>query len=156
MPVLHSFEESKLKYKDEDDVDIKMMGTKIDEESLEHNLYENGIGSILCHDFSLTLNPPIKPKDSGKAKLNVVEPLTIHTPPSPHVTYFYRNGVDIAKISRKRLKPDKHEHGNGRACKEPGERYQKSKVVNSSQKSMGKSQLDTGKANSSDKDHSGK
>ncbi|GJZ20005.1 reverse transcriptase domain-containing protein [Tanacetum coccineum] len=65
-------------------------------------------------------------------------------------------GVDIAKISRKRLKPDKHGHGKGRARKEPGESYQKSKVVNSSQKSKGKSQLDTGKANSSDKDHSGR
>ncbi|GJW10135.1 reverse transcriptase domain-containing protein [Tanacetum coccineum] len=30
-------------------------------------------------------------------------------------------GTDIAKISRKRLKPDKHGHGNGRAHKEPGE-----------------------------------
>ncbi|GJR37607.1 retrovirus-related pol polyprotein from transposon TNT 1-94 [Tanacetum coccineum] len=64
--------------------------------------------------------------------------------------------VDIAKISRKRLKPGKHEHGNGRARKEPGESYQKSRMVNSSQKSRGKSQLDTGKANSSDKNHSGR
>ncbi|GJX75599.1 reverse transcriptase domain-containing protein [Tanacetum coccineum] len=40
---------------------------------------------------------------------------------------------DIAKISRKRLKPGKHEHGNGRARKEPGESYQKSRMVNSSQ-----------------------
>ncbi|GJV12831.1 reverse transcriptase domain-containing protein [Tanacetum coccineum] len=31
--------------------------------------------------------------------------------------------VDIAKISRKRLKPGKHEHGNGRARKEPGKCY---------------------------------
>ncbi|GKB77168.1 hypothetical protein Tco_0944063 [Tanacetum coccineum] len=37
-------------------------------------------------------------------------------------------GTDIAKISRKRLKPDKHGHGNGRAHKEPGECYQKSTV----------------------------
>ncbi|GJS35207.1 hypothetical protein Tco_0533589 [Tanacetum coccineum] len=42
-------------------------------------------------------------------------------------------GADIAKITRKRLKPGKHEHGNGRARKEPGESYQKSKVVNSGQ-----------------------
>ncbi|GJU39858.1 hypothetical protein Tco_1192815 [Tanacetum coccineum] len=40
-------------------------------------------------------------------------------------------GTDIAKISRKRSKPDKHGHGNGRAHKEPGECYQKSIVVNS-------------------------
>ncbi|GJR29246.1 putative reverse transcriptase domain-containing protein [Tanacetum coccineum] len=33
-------------------------------------------------------------------------------------------GADIAKISRKRLKSGKHEHGNGRAHKEPGECYQ--------------------------------
>ncbi|GKA71086.1 hypothetical protein Tco_0777225 [Tanacetum coccineum] len=44
-----------------------------------------------------------------------------------------RIGADIAKISRKRLKPDKHVHGNGRARKEPGESYQKSRMVNSSQ-----------------------
>ncbi|GKA20087.1 hypothetical protein Tco_0700076 [Tanacetum coccineum] len=61
--------------------------------------------------------------------------------------------ADIAKITRKRLKPGKYEHGNGRARKETGESYQKSKVVNSSQplvnlsqKSRGKSQLDTGQA----------
>ncbi|GJX39038.1 hypothetical protein Tco_0252341, partial [Tanacetum coccineum] len=29
-------------------------------------------------------------------------------------------GMDIAKIARKRSKPDKHGHGNGRAYKEPG------------------------------------
>ncbi|GJZ22457.1 hypothetical protein Tco_0559496 [Tanacetum coccineum] len=40
-------------------------------------------------------------------------------------------GADIAKISRKRLKPGKHEHGNGRAHKEPGECYLKSTMVNS-------------------------
>ncbi|GJU81994.1 hypothetical protein Tco_1284359 [Tanacetum coccineum] len=38
--------------------------------------------------------------------------------------------TDIAKISRKRSKPDNHGHGNGRAHKEPGECYQKSTVVN--------------------------
>ncbi|GJY49540.1 hypothetical protein Tco_0439496 [Tanacetum coccineum] len=37
-----------------------------------------------------------------------------------------RASTDIAKISRKRLKLDKHEHGNGRAHKEPGECYQRS------------------------------
>ncbi|GKB25389.1 hypothetical protein Tco_0864790, partial [Tanacetum coccineum] len=39
--------------------------------------------------------------------------------------------ADIAKISRKRLKPGKHEHENRRARKEPGESYQKSRMVNS-------------------------
>ncbi|GKB91801.1 hypothetical protein Tco_0964073 [Tanacetum coccineum] len=64
MPILHSFEENKLEYEDEDAVEIKMMGTGMDKESLEHNLYENDITSIICHNFSPTSNPPIKPKDS--------------------------------------------------------------------------------------------
>ncbi|GJU11043.1 putative ribonuclease H-like domain-containing protein [Tanacetum coccineum] len=38
--------------------------------------------------------------------------------------------TDKAKITGKRSKPDKHEHGNGRARKESGERYQKSRMVN--------------------------
>ncbi|GKA80642.1 reverse transcriptase domain-containing protein [Tanacetum coccineum] len=41
--------------------------------------------------------------------------------------------TDIAKIARKRLKPDKHGYENGRAHKKPRESYQKSKEVNSSQ-----------------------
>ncbi|GJX08157.1 reverse transcriptase domain-containing protein [Tanacetum coccineum] len=59
-----------------------------------------------------------------KAKIDVIAKL-------PHPTTV--KGADIAKITRKRLKPGKHEHGNGRVRKEPGESYQKSKVVNSSQ-----------------------
>ncbi|GKA65772.1 hypothetical protein Tco_0765479 [Tanacetum coccineum] len=93
MPILHSFEENKLEYEDEDEVEIKMMGTRMDKESLEHNLYENDITPIICHNFSPTSNPPIKPKDSGSFRMKVVEPLTIHTPPSPHVAYLHRNGV---------------------------------------------------------------
>ncbi|GJT75837.1 hypothetical protein Tco_1042562 [Tanacetum coccineum] len=89
MPILHSFEENKLEYEDEDEVEIKMMGTGMDKESLEHNLYENDITSNICHNLSLTSNPPIKPKDSGSFKMKVVKPLTIHTPPSPHVAYFH-------------------------------------------------------------------
>nr|GEZ49871.1 zinc finger, CCHC-type [Tanacetum cinerariifolium] len=85
MPILYSFEENKLEYKDEDEVEIKMMRTKMDKESLEHNLYENDITLIICHNFSPTSNPPIKPKDSGSFRMNVVEHLTIHTPPLPHV-----------------------------------------------------------------------
>ncbi|GKA49931.1 hypothetical protein Tco_0743004 [Tanacetum coccineum] len=64
MPILHSFEEIKLECEDEDELEIKIMGTRMDKESLEHNLYENDISSIICHCFSLTSNPPIKPKDS--------------------------------------------------------------------------------------------
>ncbi|GJZ84374.1 hypothetical protein Tco_0649713 [Tanacetum coccineum] len=37
-------------------------------------------------------------------------------------------GTDKAKIPRKRLKPGKHEHGNGRARKKPGGSYQGQKV----------------------------
>ncbi|GJS43699.1 hypothetical protein Tco_0568742 [Tanacetum coccineum] len=58
MPILHSFEENKLEYEDEDEVRIKMMGIGMDKESLEHNLYENDITLIICHNFSLTSNPP--------------------------------------------------------------------------------------------------
>ncbi|GJU91592.1 hypothetical protein Tco_1304015 [Tanacetum coccineum] len=65
MPILHSFEENKLEYEDEDEVEIKMMGTIMDKESLEHNLYEDNMTPIICHNFSPTSNPPIKPKDSG-------------------------------------------------------------------------------------------
>ncbi|GJT03658.1 hypothetical protein Tco_0838120 [Tanacetum coccineum] len=64
MPILHSFEENKLEYEDEDEVEIKMIGTRMDKESLEHNLYEDDITSIICHNFSPTSNPPIKPKDT--------------------------------------------------------------------------------------------
>nr|GFC19304.1 hypothetical protein [Tanacetum cinerariifolium] len=56
--------ENKLEYEDEDEVKIKMMRTGMDKESLERNLYENDITFLICHNFSLTLNPPIKPKDS--------------------------------------------------------------------------------------------
>ncbi|GKF40736.1 hypothetical protein Tco_0124078 [Tanacetum coccineum] len=89
MPILHSFEENKIEYKDEDAVEIKMMGTEMDKESLEHNLYKNDITPIICHNFSPTLNPPIKLKDSGSFRMKVVEPLTIHTPLLPHMAYLH-------------------------------------------------------------------
>ncbi|GKD11230.1 hypothetical protein Tco_1190915 [Tanacetum coccineum] len=69
MPILHSFKENKLEYEDEDEVKIMMMGTGMDKESLEHNLYEDDITLIICHNFSPTLNPPIKPKDSGNFRM---------------------------------------------------------------------------------------
>ncbi|GJT28710.1 hypothetical protein Tco_0908985 [Tanacetum coccineum] len=72
MPILHSFEENKLKYEDEDEVEIKMMGTRMDKESLEHNFYENDITPIICHNFSPTSNPPIKPKDSGSFRMKEI------------------------------------------------------------------------------------
>ncbi|GJZ30765.1 hypothetical protein Tco_0575812 [Tanacetum coccineum] len=72
MPTLHSFEENKLEYEDEDEVEIKMMGTGMDKESLEHNLYKNDITLSICHNFSLTSNPPIKPNDSGSFRTKVI------------------------------------------------------------------------------------
>nr|GEY44438.1 hypothetical protein [Tanacetum cinerariifolium] len=51
MPILYSFEENNLEYEHEDEVEIKMMGTRIDKESLEHNLYENDITLIICYNF---------------------------------------------------------------------------------------------------------
>ncbi|GJZ87463.1 hypothetical protein Tco_0659073 [Tanacetum coccineum] len=47
MPLLYSFKENKLEYEDEDEVEIKMMGTGMDKESLEHNLHKNNIMLIL-------------------------------------------------------------------------------------------------------------
>ncbi|GJT17475.1 hypothetical protein Tco_0876181 [Tanacetum coccineum] len=38
-------------------------------------------------------DPPINPYSPGSFRMKVVEPLTIHTPPSPHVAYFHRNGI---------------------------------------------------------------
>ncbi|GKD86875.1 hypothetical protein Tco_1358029 [Tanacetum coccineum] len=65
-----------------------------------------------------------------KAKVDVIAKL-----PHPTIVKGVRSflGTDIAKITRKRSKPDNYEHGNGRAHKEPGECYQKSIVVNKSQ-----------------------
>ncbi|GKG12406.1 hypothetical protein Tco_0346643, partial [Tanacetum coccineum] len=69
MSILHSFEENKLEYEDEDEVDIKMIGTGMDKESLEHNLYKDDITLIICHNFSPTSNSPIKAKDSGSFRM---------------------------------------------------------------------------------------
>ncbi|GJS88871.1 hypothetical protein Tco_0771507 [Tanacetum coccineum] len=71
MPILHSIEKNKLEYEDEDEVKIKMMEAEMDKESLEHNLY-NDITPIICHKFSPTSNPPIKPKDSGSFRMKVI------------------------------------------------------------------------------------
>nr|GEW17042.1 hypothetical protein [Tanacetum cinerariifolium] len=72
IPILHSFEENKLDYEDEDEVEIKMMGAGIDKESLKHNLYENVITPIICCNFSPTSNPPIKSKDSCSFVMKVI------------------------------------------------------------------------------------
>ncbi|GKE15051.1 hypothetical protein Tco_1422628, partial [Tanacetum coccineum] len=36
-------------------------------------------------------DPPINPYSLGSFRMKVVKPLTIHTPPSPHVAYLHRN-----------------------------------------------------------------
>ncbi|GJW75775.1 hypothetical protein Tco_0135145 [Tanacetum coccineum] len=72
MPILYSYEENKLEYADKYEVEIKMMGTRMDKESLEHNLYKNDITSSVCHNFSSTSNTPIKPKDSGNFRMKLV------------------------------------------------------------------------------------
>ncbi|GJW72215.1 reverse transcriptase domain-containing protein [Tanacetum coccineum] len=41
--------------------------------------------------------------------------------------HIFNTGTDIAKISRKRSKPDKHGHGKGKRIQEPGECYQREK-----------------------------
>ncbi|GJZ12987.1 hypothetical protein Tco_0548217 [Tanacetum coccineum] len=38
-------------------------------------------------------DPPIIPFSPGSFRMKVVEPLIIHTPPSPHVAYLHQNGV---------------------------------------------------------------
>ncbi|GJW40489.1 hypothetical protein Tco_0066334 [Tanacetum coccineum] len=53
-----------------------------------------------------------------------------------YVDHKSTSGTDKAKITRKRSKPDKHGHGNGRSHKEPGEYYQRSTKVNQSQLSV--------------------
>ncbi|GJZ30687.1 zinc finger, CCHC-type containing protein [Tanacetum coccineum] len=78
MPILHSFEENKLEYEDEDEVEIKMMGTGMDKESMEHNLYKDDITPIICHNFSPTSNPPIKAKDSGSFRMKIHQVFSAH------------------------------------------------------------------------------
>nr|GEY28742.1 ribonuclease H-like domain-containing protein [Tanacetum cinerariifolium] len=38
-------------------------------------------------------DPPINPYSSGSFRVMVVEPFTIHTPPTPRVAYFHQNDV---------------------------------------------------------------
>ncbi|GJS34474.1 reverse transcriptase domain-containing protein [Tanacetum coccineum] len=51
--------------------------------------------------------------------------------------------TDKAKITRKRSKPDKHGHGNGRARKEPGESYQKYGYIKNHKKTVKNGQART-------------
>ncbi|GJY30054.1 hypothetical protein Tco_0405821 [Tanacetum coccineum] len=62
MPILYSFEENKLEYEDEDEVEIKMMGTGMDKESLEHNLKRITDHIILSIIFLVNSHPPMQTK----------------------------------------------------------------------------------------------
>ncbi|GJV56082.1 hypothetical protein Tco_1457087 [Tanacetum coccineum] len=54
------------------------------------------------------IDPPINPYSLGSFRMKVVKPLTIHTPPSPHVAYLHQNGKDIKdKKKQKQSKTDK-------------------------------------------------
>nr|GEX27397.1 hypothetical protein [Tanacetum cinerariifolium] len=88
MPILDSFKECKLEYEDEDEVEIKMIGTRMDKQSLEHNLYENDISLMICHNFPLTSNPPSNqriqlqlPQGSPQPTINLELPLIRETKP---------------------------------------------------------------------------
>ncbi|GJS36175.1 hypothetical protein Tco_0534557 [Tanacetum coccineum] len=72
MPILHSFEENKLEHEDEDEVEIKMMGTGMDKEFLEYNLYKNDITLIICHNFSLTSKPPVRSREKTQSHLEYI------------------------------------------------------------------------------------
>ena len=71
MPTLNFFDESKFEY--EDDVEIKKMGTGMDEEPLEHTNYENDKSSNPCHKTLPTSNPPINQYSTGSFTLEVVD-----------------------------------------------------------------------------------
>ncbi|GKA37970.1 reverse transcriptase domain-containing protein [Tanacetum coccineum] len=79
---------------------------------------------------------------------------------TPYKLIYGKPCMDKAKITRKRLKPGKHEHENGKARKELGESYKKSAVVNPQStlgsKTNGNSQLRVRKGNSSVKVHLGR
>ncbi|GJY21916.1 hypothetical protein Tco_0394482 [Tanacetum coccineum] len=59
MSILYSFEESKLECEDEDEVKIKMMGTGMDKEPLEHNLYKNDITSRIFEEKKFLYRPSL-------------------------------------------------------------------------------------------------
>ncbi|GJV96125.1 hypothetical protein Tco_1547702 [Tanacetum coccineum] len=46
---------------------------------------------------------PVNPYSSGSFRMKEVEPLTIHTPPSPHVAYLHRNGRKAYLLEDKQI-----------------------------------------------------
>ncbi|GJV80552.1 hypothetical protein Tco_1516422 [Tanacetum coccineum] len=64
--------------------------------------------------------------DDVDGGLTLVIALNVHNNHTHWIDYFWDlTCADIAKITRKRFKPGKHEHGNGRAHKEPEVFYKK-------------------------------
>ncbi|GKA38539.1 hypothetical protein Tco_0731090 [Tanacetum coccineum] len=75
MPILHSFEESKLEYEDEDEVEIKMMRIRMDKESLEIDSICHIIMSSTDVDLSghiITLSDHFMLRLTGAKKLRVI------------------------------------------------------------------------------------
>ncbi|GJW13683.1 hypothetical protein Tco_0017816 [Tanacetum coccineum] len=104
---------------------------------IDNKLREAINKAILAHNLDCRQeaqhekNSYIELVDTSMRALKSVEAAVLTRSSSqPTSTYETVICTDIAKISRKRLKPGKHEHGNGRAHKEPGECYQKSTQVN--------------------------
>ncbi|GJU10850.1 hypothetical protein Tco_1133246 [Tanacetum coccineum] len=48
-------------------------------------------------------DPPINPYSPGSLKMKIVKPLTIHTPPSPHVAYLHQNGRKAHLLEDKQI-----------------------------------------------------
>ncbi|GJZ21021.1 hypothetical protein Tco_0558060 [Tanacetum coccineum] len=127
MPILHSFEENKLEYEDEDEVEIKMMGTRMDKESLEHNLYEDNMTPIICHNFSPTLNPPIKPKDSGNFRMKRPETASQDTRDAVTIQPMTESSTPITSSKDK---------GKGIMVEEPLKMMKKDQVLFDEQKAI--------------------
>ncbi|GJT72197.1 hypothetical protein Tco_1031483 [Tanacetum coccineum] len=79
--VLLSFEVYTLHVTYSEEVE-ETLGTPMEEEPLDQTKLEN-VGD------ERGPQPPIKPHSSDSFRMKVVEPLTIHTPPSPHVASFH-------------------------------------------------------------------
>ncbi|GKC73784.1 putative reverse transcriptase domain-containing protein [Tanacetum coccineum] len=86
----------------------------------------NHKAEIICHEkveieFRIELIPGAVPIAKSPYHLAPSELEELSGQPKE----LQEKGTDNAKISRKRSKPDNHEHGNGRAHKEPRECYQR-------------------------------
>ncbi|GJS18800.1 zinc finger, CCHC-type containing protein [Tanacetum coccineum] len=117
------FLSSRFSMKDMGEADV-ILGIRIKHENNGITIYQSHYIEKVLKKFSyLDCTPVSTPIDtSEKLMPNNVQYLNLSI-----LGYTSNPGVDISKISRKWLKPGKHEHGNGRARKEPGESFLKSK-----------------------------